>query len=201
MTDNREICHTCGSTVELVSREEEVRIGSRSAMVQDEFYRCEACETEFYAPGQMQATQRRAADQIRRENGLLLPQEILAIREGLGLSQAQFEKLLGVGPKTVVRWERGTVFQNGSTDALLRVVLANRHNAEFLAERHGVALPLPDVGGPQEPAVDEVTYTDTPARGRAERRRANAFWSGQQPLVVTLHLDDVSDSTEAVRCA
>jgi DNA-binding transcriptional regulator YiaG len=33
-----------------------------------------------------------------------------------------FERVLRVGPKTVVRWERGTVFQNRATDTLLRMI-------------------------------------------------------------------------------
>ena len=34
----------------------------------------------------------------------------------------KFEKLIGAGPKTVVRWERGSVFQNRTADTLMRVV-------------------------------------------------------------------------------
>jgi transcriptional regulator with XRE-family HTH domain len=52
----------------------------------------------------------------------LQPGEILAIRESLGYSQARFEKLLRVGQKTVVRWEKGTVFQSATADQLMRLV-------------------------------------------------------------------------------
>ena len=58
------------------------------------------------------------------------------IREGLGLTQQSFEQLLGVGPKTVVRWERGTVFQNRATDSLLRVIRAFPEAARFLGDHH-----------------------------------------------------------------
>jgi HTH-type transcriptional regulator/antitoxin MqsA len=98
------------------------------------------CGGELYAPGQAAATQRRASARIREQDGLLRPEEIRAIRERLGLSQRAFERLLGVGAKTVVRWERGTVFQNRATDALLRLVGSFGAAAEFLAERHGVEL-------------------------------------------------------------
>ncbi|MBA2245904.1 MAG: type II toxin-antitoxin system MqsA family antitoxin [Gemmatimonadetes bacterium] len=118
----------------------EVQIGQRSAVVEDEFFRCIKCGEELYAPGMMDAVMRRAAEKIRREEGLLIPAEIRAIRERYGLTQTEFERLLGVGPKTVVRWERGTVFQNAATDALLRLLDANEENARLLAERHGVTL-------------------------------------------------------------
>ena len=46
----------------------------------------------------------------------------------------------GEKPKTVVRWEKGTVFQNAATDALLRLVRDLPGAAEYLAARRGVAL-------------------------------------------------------------
>lgn len=39
------------------------------------------------------------------------------------LSQAEFERLLGTGPKTVVRWERSTVTQSSTADTLMRVLM------------------------------------------------------------------------------
>ncbi len=136
-----ESCPFCNGHLRSVSEEQEIRIGRRSARVLDQFFRCAACEEAFYAPGQMDATLRRASEAIRHEEGLMSPQEIRGIRERLGLTQHAFEKLLGVGPKTVVRWEKGTVFQNRSTDSLLRVVDALPESAQFLARLHGVTLP------------------------------------------------------------
>jgi len=133
-------CPVCGGPLNSVSEEKEMRIGQRSARVMDELSRCTDCGEAFYAPGQMDATMRRASDAIRQSEGLLASEEIREIREGLGLTQAAFEKLLGVGPKTVVRWEKGTVFQNRSTDSLLRVIDALPESAAFLARLHGVPL-------------------------------------------------------------
>jgi HTH-type transcriptional regulator/antitoxin MqsA len=70
----------------------------------------------------MERTQQRAVAQIRTEEGLLTPQDIRRIREKYGLSQARLESLLRTGPKTVVRWERGTVFQSAAADTLLRLL-------------------------------------------------------------------------------
>jgi HTH-type transcriptional regulator/antitoxin MqsA len=68
---------------------------------------------------------------VRREEGLLMPDEIREIRQRYGLSQADLERLIGAGPKTVVRWERGTTFQNRTADTLLRVL---RDHPEVMAE-------------------------------------------------------------------
>lgn len=83
-------------------------------------------------PGQLERLGREAAARIRASEGLLTSDQIRAIRERLALSQAAFEQLLDVGPKTVVRWERGTVFQNRSTDALIRAADAVPGVAPFL---------------------------------------------------------------------
>ncbi len=92
----------------------------------------------------MDSAQRLASNAIREQEGLLRPEEIKSIRDRLSISQADFERLLGVGEKTVVRWERGTVFQNAATDNLMRVVSAFPQVAHFLAERHGVTIEAPD---------------------------------------------------------
>jgi putative zinc finger/helix-turn-helix YgiT family protein len=101
--------------------------------------RCDSCEESFYTPDQALAAQRAAAAELRRQEDLLTPEEIRATRERFGLTQSQMERLLGVGPKTVVRWERGTVFQNRSTDQLLRVIGAVPDAFRFLAVASGVA--------------------------------------------------------------
>jgi HTH-type transcriptional regulator/antitoxin MqsA len=199
--DNNATCRVCGELAELISIDQEIKIGSRSAVVLDEFYRCVACESEFYAPGQMEATQRRAADTIRRDLGLLLPQEIKAVREKLCLTQADFEKLLGVGPKTVVRWERGTVFQNKSTDALLRLLDARHDNALLLARLHGVEIPTNELIGTSPASTGEhVQYRDVTVRARTERSGLGRFWEGQ-PLILSVDIDDVSKDAPQARCA
>ena len=54
--------------------------------------------------------------------GLLTPERIKAIREGFGLSQAQFSKLTGIGEATISRWERGRLLQNRANDRYLRLL-------------------------------------------------------------------------------
>lgn len=134
------LCHECEGEAHRVRLVRPLRIGARSVEVEDEIYRC-ACGEEFYAPGMMDDTLRRATAKIRTEDGLLAPDEVKAIRTRLGLTQPEFERLLGVGKNTVVRWERGTVPQSAATDSLLRLIERFPENAPFLAERHGVSLP------------------------------------------------------------
>lgn len=50
------------------------------------------------------------------------PDGIRALRLRFGLSQAALERLIGAGPKTVVRWERGSVSPNATAATLFRVL-------------------------------------------------------------------------------
>lgn len=135
-----ERCAVCGGHAVLTREVRPIRILQREVEVEDEFYRCTRCGEELYRPGMMDAVATRATAKIREEDGLLAPGDVRRIRKKHGLTQSEFERLLGVGANTVVRWERGTIPQNSAADSLLRVVDAIPENARFLAERHGVTL-------------------------------------------------------------
>lgn len=96
---------------------------------------------ESHTFGQIKGTQGRASNGIGANDGLSLPAEMRDISETLGLTRCVLERPLGVGAKTVVRWEGGTVFQSRATDTLLRDIRAFTSAAVFLPERHGVAPP------------------------------------------------------------
>ncbi len=57
-----------------------------------------------------------------RAHGLLAPAEIKEIRKALKMTQAQFEKLLGVAKPTVSRWENGASQPTATACQLMRVV-------------------------------------------------------------------------------
>lgn len=54
-----------------------------------------------------------------------VPEEIKAIRDGLGLSQAEFAELLGVSKRTLQEWEQGRCKPTGA--ALKLLMVARRH--------------------------------------------------------------------------
>jgi HTH-type transcriptional regulator/antitoxin MqsA len=134
-------CYLCGGDSPLTREVRAVPIGSRTAVIEDEFYRCPQCVEDVYLGGMADATSRRATAVIRAEDGLLTPDEIVALREKYGLSQADLERLIGAGEKTVVRWERGTVAQNKTADTLLRVLGDHPEVVAQLAAERGVRAP------------------------------------------------------------
>src|SRR5215213_7309705 len=133
-----ETCYVCGGEAVLVNEPREVTIGNRSVVIEDRFYRCSECGETFYTGDMADETLRRASATVRSEDGLLMPDEIREIRQRYGLSQADLERLIGAGPKTVVRWERGTIFQNKTADTLLRVLRDHPDVVAELARQRGL---------------------------------------------------------------
>ena len=78
----------------------------------------------------------------------LEPDEIRAIREGLGLSQVEAGELLGGGPRAFTKYEAGAIRPRASVVRLLRVLEANPDALPSLTGREppsasaGEALPL-----------------------------------------------------------
>lgn len=107
--------------------------GREPIVVWRDLQRCSSCGETYFGPNDIDAVHRAAADVVREREGLLSPEEIRELRESLQLSQAAFERLIGAGAKTVVRWERGTIFQSKVTDTLMRVLRAVPEAREFLA--------------------------------------------------------------------
>lgn len=64
---------------------------------------------------------RKAYAEYRRLNNLLQPEEIKQIRDKYHLSQSTFSKILGLGEKTITRYENGSI-QEKSQDNLMKLV-------------------------------------------------------------------------------
>jgi HTH-type transcriptional regulator/antitoxin MqsA len=69
---------------------------------------------------------------FRRRYGLLSGDEIRAIREHLGLNQADLAQLLRLGANTVSRWESGRYVQTAAMDILLRLIRDVPGNVSYL---------------------------------------------------------------------
>ena len=135
-----ESCHECGGPVAEERGPQEVQVGERFVTVEAEYSRCASCGEIVFNLHQAQAMERAAVDLVRREEGLLAPSEIEGIRARYGLSQAAFEQLIHAGPKTVTRWERGTVAPNGTADTLLRILRDRPDVVDQLARERGVVV-------------------------------------------------------------
>jgi putative zinc finger/helix-turn-helix YgiT family protein len=110
--------------------------------------RCEKC-------GEMvliDAANRQISDALRRQLGLLLPQQIRQNREALGFTQKQLASQIGVAEATLSRWETGAQIQQRSMDRLLRLFFAFRPVRDALANDEGLPQLGTDVSAPTRPA-------------------------------------------------
>jgi putative zinc finger/helix-turn-helix YgiT family protein len=134
--------HSCGGSFHLVAEPGTFRIHGVDVPVQHRFYRCDRCGEEQVTEDLARVVQDEAAASFRRSERFLSGAEIRALRERLGLSQEQMEAALGLGAKSLARWENDRVLQNRSMDNLLRAIDRDPTLVGHLAGLHGV--PLPD---------------------------------------------------------
>ena len=132
--------HSCADHFETVEREREFPIHGTTVTVREEVQRCAVCGEEEYSYAQAMAAERRAGEIYREQNGFLQPDEVVAMRRRWGVTQAELEGALGLGRKTVARWEAGRVLQTRALDNLLRAIDRFPEVLGFLAERQGVSV-------------------------------------------------------------
>lgn len=110
-------CAECGGAVEISSAPIPFDVRGETITVCGIEHGACAARGEVYLT--LDATERLQSEAIRLSKTarqLLSPAEIKDLRHSLSLSQSVFEQLLGVGAKTVVCWEKGTVFQSATAD-------------------------------------------------------------------------------------
>lgn len=76
---------------------------------------CPSCGTRT-SGGDLQTIARRA---LRRQLGLLQPEDIKAMRESLGLTQEDVERILGIATESLSRWENDRVIQSRAMNKFL----------------------------------------------------------------------------------
>lgn len=125
-------CPACESH-DLRTVRKEVQAVARSgatAAYLDEWTECKSCGEEFFTYEQSLAHSRARTTALRHAERLVTPDRIRAARIRLEMTQEEFERALGVGRKTVVRWERGTIPPSKAANGLLW--LAERYPSVFL---------------------------------------------------------------------
>lgn len=130
--------HDCGGHFHAISRADTIAIGRRRAAVEQIVFRCDRCGEERQTLAEAGRARREAAARIQEADRQLAPDEIRRIREErLGLTQSELEQMLGLGEKTVVRWEKGRVLPTKAADSLLRLLDRDPSAVDFLAAHNG----------------------------------------------------------------
>lgn len=103
---------------------------------------CDACGQEMTTAAQHRANLEALAARKAHYDGLMLGEEILAMRTRYGLTQQAAAKVFGKGKIAFSRYENERTYPDDSTTLLLRAALEKPEIMKWLADDAGVALPL-----------------------------------------------------------
>ncbi len=146
MNDSNKLCPICseGHLQPQVGKNS-VEYKGQTAELEFHFSLCDACGSEQSNAAQLRANKRAMMAFKKRVDGLLTGAEVRALRERLGLSQAEAARIFGGGPVAFSKYESDDVAQSEAMDKLLR--LADELPAAFvlLARRAGFEDKIPGV--------------------------------------------------------
>jgi HTH-type transcriptional regulator/antitoxin MqsA len=83
---------------------------------------CPTCGEEYLDHVLIRETEPQIRNWQRQVDGLLTTDEIKAVRKKIGVSQAEFSRVLGGGPKSFAKYETGVVNQSAAMNQLLRLI-------------------------------------------------------------------------------
>lgn len=116
-------CVSCEKDVEahIIQKEEFIDLRGKSFKINSKIYKCPICEAELWDDEESDNTLRAAYTKYRKENKLLLPEEIKQIRMKYDLTQVAFSRILGFGDKTITRYENGALQDKAQNNLLILV--------------------------------------------------------------------------------
>ena len=128
-------CPTCGTIMRSARSKVFVSVNGDQMAVRDiPHLRCPKCGEGLFTLAAARERERRGIDLYRAKYGLLSADEIRAIREHHGLTQAELAQILRLGGNTLSRWEAGRNVQSAAMDVLLRLIRDLPGSLEYLRE-------------------------------------------------------------------
>lgn len=142
MTVSGERCPICGQG-HLVEATEfnMVEYGGRTTSLPMLYSVCDVCGSDQSDAAQTRANKRAMIAFRKQVDGLLTGAEVRALRERLGLNQAQAAQIFGGGPVAFSKYENDDVAQSDAMDKLLRVAADMPETFARLAAMAGVEIP------------------------------------------------------------
>lgn len=116
-------CFSCEQQVD-----SEIRVEKETRVIRDEpisldveIRYCLSCGEQMWDTAIDRKTIILFYDEYKRKHGLLTSAEIRSLREGYNLSQSAFARILGVGEKTITRYENGAIQDEAINNLMLLV--------------------------------------------------------------------------------
>ncbi|MFI3157268.1 MAG: type II toxin-antitoxin system MqsA family antitoxin [Methylococcaceae bacterium] len=141
-------CAKCGSSnFDIYIESDDFVRNGQSFNVDVEHSVCHQCGDMVIFSEQIKRNDCVLRDAWRKIDGLLTAQEIVALRNTLGLTQQDAAKIFGGGPNAFSKYERSEVIQSVAMDKLMRAALAVPGMFIWLKQQAGFHLkkqPAPD---------------------------------------------------------
>jgi HTH-type transcriptional regulator / antitoxin MqsA len=135
----KDSCRICGDgQLELRSEKNSVEYNGISTELDLLYSVCDHCGSEQSSSQQLRNNKRAMVEFRKKSDELLTGKEIRAIREKLGLSQAQAALVFGGGPVAFSKYESDDVTQSEAMDKLIRLAAELSPAYEYLVQRAGL---------------------------------------------------------------
>lgn len=138
--DNTKYCPKCQSFVAFTVEEndEVYSVKGEPVAITAKVCKCAACGEALWDDVFDNQNLVEAFQQYRRNHHLLLPEEIRRIREKYRISQVGFARVLGVGDKTIARYENGSLQDEAINNLIL--LASQPQNFSLLLKKNKKAL-------------------------------------------------------------
>jgi HTH-type transcriptional regulator/antitoxin MqsA len=132
-------CSECGSSdFEVRIEPDDFQRNSQSFTAKVEFSVCRQCGEEVIFPEQIKRNDCVLRDAWRKIDGLLIAQEIVALRNKLQITQQEASKVFGGGVNGFSKYERSEVIQSAAMDKLMRLALDKPDTFLWLKQQSGL---------------------------------------------------------------
>lgn len=136
-------CPACKTgTLQAITKQREFFPYGRLVEVETSHFQCDACGAEVTTNTQRIANQKSLTARKPQYAGLLLGEEIFAMRRFYGMTQQQASILFGKGKIAFSRYENETSYPDDSLTKLLRIAIEDPRVVAKLAQDEGVDLPI-----------------------------------------------------------
>lgn len=117
----KEFCTNCQKevSIETIVRTETYPVKGNPIAINAKVGVCADCGQDVWITENENQNLTLAYNAYRRQLGLMLPDEIRKIREKYGISQVTFAKILGLGEKTIARYENGSIQDEAQNNLIL----------------------------------------------------------------------------------
>ena len=144
MSDSLNICPICGEgQLQAQVGKNTVEYKGCKAELDLHYSLCDACGSEQTDAVQLRLSKRGMIAFKKQVDSLLSGAEVRALREQLGISQAEAARIFGGGPVAFSKYESDDVAQSGAMDNLLRLAAAMPMALEYLRRQAGLGMEDP----------------------------------------------------------